>query len=318
MPVSGTPDLSGTVTSGTVVVSPNFVSSGGRDCSSMTNIVPAITKAFGSELLGRMRSASIKQTQTATIYVQMVDSLGDPIDLSTCSTLTLKGRFREVINPSDAVSSSNEVVGSFADTAAGYIALDVPETISKVSGIYYAEIGVFDAGTNKLKSSNTIYLFVEPNLFGGMGPRLMYPLPTIQEARIRLRDSGPEENLLLRELEFDLTELCDALINCVNWWNTAQPPIDIYFTTTNYPFYHPSGYVSYLMRMSAIRYMRNHLDYSAAGVTIDDQNKFGPYLQAAKLMQEEYEGLILQKKASINMNMAMTSSGSPYGGWYSY
>lgn len=310
MPVIGTPV--GGISGPYISFVPAYTSSTGRDIATLTTILPSISQVFGRSIPTRMRAAAIKQAQTASIILQITDQNGDPIDLTSGGTLTIKGRFREVINPGSVRTS--EIAGAFANAPGGYVSFTVPDSVAACSGIYYAEAGIYNSDA-KLLTTNTIYLYVEPNLFGGSFGRTMFPLPSIQEARLKLRDSGPEENVILRDYEFDPAELCEALIWCVNYWNTSQPPIDIFFNTNNYPFYLHQGYVSFLMDLAGRRYMRNHLPYQAAGVSVDDQNKFQQYMQAAAQMKQEYMELVKHKKVQINCQMAMTSSGSGYG-WY--
>lgn len=167
-----------------------------------------------------------------------------------------------------------------------------------------------------LMFSNVLYAYIEPSTFNNPTPNVMFPLPMINDVRLRLWDVDPAANRLINEYEFDLADLCAALERVVRYWNTAQPPIDLAYNTTNFPYYMPNGYIGYLLEMAAHRFRRNHLPYQGGGLSIDDQNKYDQYFKTSTLLLKEYYDFIRTKKIQLNAEMAfgsITSGYSTYG-----
>lgn len=303
MSVTGTP------------IDPPVISS--ISCADQSTIIPDTTTIYGELLPTKMRGVAVKQSQTATLQLTLLNRDGDPVDLGSCGSATVKYKFREAVMSCATSASTPEVDAGIVDPSAGVVSADIPVETAVDYGIYIVEVGVFD--TDNLLFSNSMYLFVEPSLFGTTAKaNLIYPMPSIQEMRIRLRDNAPEENRLIDEYEFDIAELCDALIRCVRYWNYSQPPINIFFNSTNFPFYLPNGYSAPLLEIAARRYMRNHLPYQAGGISVDDQNKFQQYLNVSQALWQDYTQFIKTKKVQINCEGAMQSWPSSYSSYYQY
>ena len=275
-----------------------------------------VTQIYGTSIPTRMRGIACRAGQRANIKLSILDDMGNPIDLRASpfsgDDSNVLFNFREAVSP----VKTAQAVGSVLDAATGVVVATVPESIWRYQGVYIVDVGVMDdddPNTAVMLAGCSAYLMVEPSTFGAAALTYLFKMPTLQEARLRLRDSGPEENRLLGELEFDGAEMADALVMCVTHWNSSQPPINVFYTTTTYPYFMPEGYMSWLLRCAAIRYMRNHLPYQAGGVSVDDQNKYKEYLAVSKDMWEAYTSFVRQKKAQINMEGAMQSLISPYG-----
>ncbi len=300
------------------------------------DISPKITTLYGIELPTKKRAWNISQGTVTTINFQFLDSIGNPVDLSVyceagsqCIPSILL-RIREVIALDP--NKITEIVCDIVDAEQGIITADIPVTLSDDPGVYNAEFGVFMPGdtfslsrprrskrfrlataVGDLAFTNQAYLWVNRGLFGNP----MFPNagpPTIDEVRLAIRDNAPEENRLLDELEFDLTELCYATEMGVRYWNESQPPINVVFDTRNYAV--RDKWIRYitgqLLVTAAHRFRRNHLPYQAGGIAIDDQNKFQIYDQSGMMLMQEYKEWVKLKKVQINCMAAITSTGSSY------
>ena len=58
--------------------------------------------------------------------------------------------------------------------------------------------------------------------------------------------------------------------------------------------------IGFLMRIAAQSYMRNHLPYKAAGLSVDDKNKFEWYAKEGKQRIEDYKEWAKDVKIQMN------------------
>ena len=120
------------------------------------------------------------------------------------------------------------------------------------------------------------------------------------DIRIWLRDE-PAANLLLDDYEYTPEEIRTAMTHSVDFWNDQPPYIGCYDVKT-FPWRSGlmRGTVATLLFMAANRFRRNTLQYSAAGTTIDDQNKAPAYDMAAGRMWDEYKNWVATHKRAVN------------------
>ena len=149
--------------------------------------------------------------------------------------------------------------------------------------------------------ANSFYLCLEPGL-AGPGQSVKSGLPTLAEIRLHLRD-WPEANRLLDNYEFDLSEIYAAAVRCVDYWNETPPPLPQKLDTTNFPFrYHwMEGIVYQLFLTAAHWFRRNHLPYTAAGVSVDDLNREQAYLSFAQEKKQVWQDFVQKTKVRANM-----------------
>lgn len=286
----------------------------------MADITPGVTQLYGLPLPTRRRAFAIAQSQSSTVQLQFFNNQGNPADLLALQDSeddpSCKCRMREVI--STCRRDLHSVDGTVDDAEQGLVTVSIPSAVAATSGVYNLEVVARRASDNSIFISNTFYLWVDRGLFNDNSRFKTLGPPTVDECRLYLRDSAPEENRLLDDLEFDLAELCQSTEMAVRVWNESQPPIDLYFDTRNYP---PrdrwlQAIAGKLLQMAAHRFRRNHLPYQSAGLSIDDQNKFQQYDQAGLSLLADYREWVKQKKTQINCEMAITSSVSDYSGRY--
>lgn len=176
----------------------------------------------------------------------------------------------------------------------------------RLPGIY---LGSIQVGTNDdyLFAQYPVYINVEPNI---ATPYNYVGVLTIPEVRMHLLDTDPSLNTLLDDYEFSDAEILNAMRKPVDYWNEALPPIAPYQHTT-FPFRHNwlEGTCGYLLKSAAFKLRRNALDYSAAGLTIEDTPRAEFYLQLADKMLQEYFAWVSEKKMSINLGMGFGTIG---------
>lgn len=124
------------------------------------------------------------------------------------------------------------------------------------------------------------------------------------EVRIFLRDTDPEANLLINDLEFSPEEIRTAMNLAMDRWNDTPP--DIYRMDYDHFPYRSIlllGVSANLLSMAAHRYRRNSLAINAGGTSVNDQDKSREYDQAAARLSAEFMQGIRTKKRELNSNL---------------
>lgn len=311
MPIIGTPVLlppvAPTVTTGYVVS-------------------PPVPMTFDAPILSKMRAAVIQQAQYAALKVQLFDAgalvpvdltlyglTNGPAPLPGLGSPAIKFRFMEAIG---AIAVDADVQG-VSDATTGIISCTVPDSVTANSGVYLCETGVFDA-LGRMLFSNTYYILVDRGLFttsGTANPAQSGQVgaPSLHEIRLNLKDH-PESNRLIDDYEFDVPDICEAIVRSVQFWNTAPPPLTIAYNTTNFPWRYQwmDGIAAHLFEAAASYYRRNNLKHQAGGLSIDDLNKEREYLQAWQMRYERWTKWTQMKKVELNVAEGFGVFGSPY------
>lgn len=290
---------------------------------------PRTTRVEGRPVLAKRPAVAYAQGLAPVVEVVVRDGEGRPVNLtglglasanpaSSASSASSAGaggrvlmRLREVFS----VGPQNppiEVEGFAWDAPAGVTRFKLPKEAGAAPGAMIAEIGLYDEA-GELVYTYDLHVLVERGQFGevvtGRG------LPAVDEVRLWMRDNDPTDNFLLRELEFDLSEVVESMIDCVREWNTSLPPIRQKYNTCTFP--NPSamrlGVMGRLYQLAAKHYRRAHLPYSAGGVQLDDKNKAPEYEQVGQAMCQQYTQWVKTDKARINRENFTGTSGSPYG-----
>lgn len=140
-----------------------------------------------------------------------------------------------------------------------------------------------------------------------------FPL-TISEIRLWCRDWAPEVNDLLDEVEYKDTEIVAAIRRAIDMWNGTPPMMSRHvYSTVTFPWKFRSQWIDvtigFLKIMAAEWYERNHLPYQAAGVSIDDRNKFASYRQDGYQRLQNYQAWMKDVKVQLNMQGAFGRTG---------
>lgn len=305
-----------------VIGTPVFTPILGPSGTPLITVSPGVSTIFGKAMPAKMRAVAIKQSQQAGILLQLLDLIGNPVDLTTYGfpgsgtdpNYTIQVAFQEALNISDRQTG---VLGTVIDPTQGLVTFMAPEFILTRSGVRLVEAGAFFQGNMIL--SNTIYMLIERGLFSvqGFGHNAFGP-PTTQELRLYLRDT-PEGNRLTDQYEFDVAEICDAMVRSVHEWNTAPPLINIAYDTITFPYrmYWIIGIVANLLENSSHWFRRTTLPYQGGGLAIDDLDKFKEYEAAAAQMRQRWTTWVQMNKVQTNMASGFGTLGSPYyDGWW--
>lgn len=234
-----------------------------------------------------------------------------------------------------------EYDATIVDAANGVVEVSLPRGATVVPGVYFGEMAVVipeeeeddeespgivasdaveedDLPSGNVIFSNIFYVIISRGMWstrrhGPGGP------PTVPEIRLHLRDSDPRESFLLDNLRFDDAELALAITRPVEYWNETPPDLGRVYTTQSFPWrYHwLEAICANLFWMAAERFRANNLQYSAAGVQVNDQDKELNYERAAQRRDAEWKNFVRRKKSEINLNSAYggVGSGYQYGGY---
>lgn len=207
------------------------------------------------------------------------------------------------------------------DAGAGVVSFDYSPTnkFTRRAGIFTAEAQILENGV--VRKVYPFFLIVNPALTGASEDSNQ--MLSVAEIRMSLRDTDPESNFLLDELDFKTNEIALMIRRAIDYWNEIPPPIQTY-KATNFPFrYHLSlGVIGLLHQTASIHKMRNNLDYSAGGVTVADTIKWQQYENIGTRMWDEYRTWVRNKKIELNIQGGYMQLNSGYqrqfyyGGYY--
>jgi len=218
--------------------------------------------------------------------------------------------------PEDNVAWATEDA-DIISASEGVIEFDYSPTnkLSRRAGIFTAEAQIIQDGL--LRKTYPFFLVVNPSLTGQQQDSNQ--MLSVAEIRMSIRDVDPESNFLLDELDFKTNEIALMIRRAVDYWNETPPPV-AYYKATNFPYrYHLSlGVIGALHNMASIHKMRNNLDYTAGGVTVQDTAKWKQYAEIGARLWDEYRQWVKHMKYQINIEGGYRQLGSGYSRGYFY
>jgi hypothetical protein len=249
-------------------------------------------------------------------------SSGQPInltdyDITDSSSSSSSGNLTGVMIVLKELPSDNnawyEEQALIVDAAAGKIRIAYTAHDVRRAGIFTGEAQIWQDGL--MKRIFPFFFNVNPSLSGSAGDSLH--VLSVAEIRMTLRDTDPEANTLLDELEYKQEEIMLAIRRCIQYWNEVPPPIGTY-KPTNFPFpYHLSiGVASILYGMATHLKLRNDLDYSAGGVTVKDTMDWPSYREMQDRLWQQWTDWVKATKYRMNIEGAFKVLGSGYGYGY--
>ena len=124
------------------------------------------------------------------------------------------------------------------------------------------------------------------------------------DVRIWLRDNDPGANLLLDDYEFSPEEIRTSMTLTVDYWND-QPPYIRCHSVKTFPWRSMMlrGTAANLLFIAAHRFRRNSLKYTAGGMAVADQEKYGEYDQAGEKLWTEYRQWVAVQKRALNTEL---------------
>lgn len=299
-------------------------------CIGQSILAPATPKdaSTGKAILTRTFAVEIRGQQKATIQFTMRDRQGTPVDLSHCAcepdgSLSLsvsdsdsdddgtpECMYRLVFRMAEYLSGGGkEYAARYVDAKNGVVAVDLMPDDTKLPGIYFGEFALVEedidptTGDSVVVFSNKFYVNIGRNLWNNrmhcqnpLGP------PSISEVRMFLRDSSSDESYLLDNVAFTDEEIMQATWMPIAYWNETPPPV-AYHSTATFPYRYNwlMAITGYLFLIVAEQQRRNNLQYSAAGVQVNDQNREMNYEQAAQNKLNDWKLFVRAKKVEINL-----------------
>jgi hypothetical protein len=348
MAVNATPTL--TAQSPCDAPSPKPVRLTPQFCGGQNILTAPLSTVNKRPILSRMRAITVRSGQQAVIRWTMQDRTGNPVDLTDClecateldseqilltpdgETLPeedpnagqacqapyhLKLRIHEylAVGYNELVDMSrHEFPATIIDAPNGVVSATIPAEATNQPGVYFAEMALVNdddaEAAEYILFSNIFYLYIDRSLWSRRGP---HGPPSIAEVRLHLRDSDGNENFLLDNIKFDDAEIASAAVNALAYWNEIPPDI-VQHTSQTMPYrYHwLEGICGQLFMMAAEQFRANRLQYSAAGVNIDDQDKEQNYEAAAARRWSTYTEFVRRKKAELNLEACWGGIGSGY------
>ena len=142
------------------------------------------------------------------------------------------------------------------------------------------------------------------------------PIPqsvTLDDIRMFMIDRVPDDNFLLDAVEFSDEQIYRAMYFATDRYNST-PPLLTLLSIEQMPHYTLIlGTTAILLRMKAMNYARNRLDYSQKdGSAVQDKNKMQEYVALSKYLMAEYDRSVRELKYAANIESAYGSVGSPY------
>lgn len=302
-------------------------------------IRPKQTIVEGCPVLPKLQCHEVQMGQDARLLWNFKNPAGELVDLTEvladCDVGSTDGttfdgissptcgatlRVRELTGVDFQQDLIHSVDVTIVDATTGLVRANaLPDAIIRAPGVYLEEWAIFTPD-GRMLFSNQCCTFVRRGLFGvdndpskrNLGP------PTLEEIRLSMRDSAPQDNMLLDEVEFDAAEISQAVLRPIMYWNETPPPIQPLMTTKTFPFREMwlLGIQAYLFDIAANHYRRNQLAYSAGGVSVDDKNKEQQYLATSNRLLMQFREMLRAKKIEINISMFSGSLGSPYSGLF--
>jgi len=193
------------------------------------------------------------------------------------------------------------------DAKNGKITCDLPAGGMKLPGLFPAQLGVYNED-EEILFTQPYWLMVNP----GMDYQTYGPI-TIPEVRLMLRDSCPDQNFLIDDFEFTDDQIVACIRLPIDEFNEKYQPKTNY-SPSNFPhrFHWLRAATGYLMEIASKGYIRNHLDYSAGGVSVQDKNKFAVYAKMGADLVAEWRTFVKECKLELNIDNGFSNLGSGY------
>jgi hypothetical protein len=138
---------------------------------------------------------------------------------------------------------------------------------------------------------------------------------TVEDVRIFLCDYAPK-NRLLGTIEWESEQIEKAIEYTISAYNEHLPHIQEYPINDSSKFPYRSllllGVTSWLLKSAGLGRIRNQLQFSTGGVTINDQAMADIYLQLGQAMAQEFDIKTMGIKKAENVKRGFGHIGSEY------
>lgn len=210
------------------------------------------------------------------------------------------------------------VEGTVRSYKEGKVVFHLDQRHTNKPGMYLGEIGLFRG--DLLMARYPMYVVMEPTAFATQQSGRWGGQITVAEIRLTLRDTMPNDNFLLDEVEFKTHEIMQAMRMPIDYWNGILPPdVTLKYNYNELPddfrYFLLRGTTGYLLEMAAASYRRNELVTNAGGVQLADRSKWQQYDNRARELIQEFQVWAKMRKAALSMEMAGGRVHSPYIIW---
>jgi hypothetical protein len=287
----------------------------------MAKVAPTVTEVDGIASPSRKQGIQIPQGLAAWIEWTLRDDAGNPANLtglgfpesSSSGSSAAGGSIKLRVIECLSLSQQNrpiEIEGEAVDPTNGVVKAKLTSKAVEKPGVYIVEWSVYSPDGD-LEHVTQGSMIVNRTLAGGaqaIGP------PTLQEIRLHLRDSGPEDNYLLDTVENDLAEVAACIERAVQVWNETLIFVPKRYTTVNFPYRSQwlDAICGYLFTLAAHNYDRNLQAYTAGGTSMQDKNKGPGYMQKGMGLIQQYKDWVKQRKGQINLESAFGGTSERY------
>lgn len=264
------------------------------------------------------RVFNVSVCQDAYLDFLFVDDTGNPQDLELPG-IGFKAIIKESVSRSKPIRC--EVImpaPPIADEDKGKLKIHLSPKETGSPGIYNGTVICYPLDNDKaIIKECPFYVYIT---YGLDSPGNRGPL-SLTELRLYLRDSSPEENLLIDGYNFSDEEILLATKISIQKFNDMLPRENFpVFNSSNFPFRSilMDGILGQLFFMAAEWHRKNNLQYSAGGVSLNDKNKEPNYLQAANMHWQQFLQDSKAEKVKLNMDLNWDTIPSAYAytWWY--
>jgi len=255
----------------------------------------------------------MEKTFTIQLYKTLVGAVES--DLEALGVTSLKFWAKEMLHHQDFYLEKDVNMASPPGTD-GIVTLDLDPADIPYAGMWYAGIVGYNA-SEEIIAEWPMWLEVRKSITQTVSGNT--PI-NIAEVRLVLRDSMPEANNLLLEYEFSDTEIAFCMMRPIEEWNEMLPPVKT-FTGATFPYRENwrKATAGYLMRTAARKYLRDDLQYSAGGLSVNDKRKWDAYENLGQKLIDEWRSWAKQEKVRLNSHACYGNLGSAaFGGWRVY
>jgi hypothetical protein len=257
---------------------------------------------------------SLVTEMNKTLPIALYDNLigSNPVDLSALGVASLKFKVKEMIHHTEHYIEKDIPIPS-PPREDGIVFMDFDPEDIPYAGMWYAAVIGYNS-SDQIVAEWPMWLEIRKSLDQMIACNS--PI-NIAEVRLVLRDSVPEANELLLEFEFSDTEIAFCIMRPVEEWNEMLPPVQT-FTGATFPYRENwrKAAAGYLMRTAARKYLRDDLQYSAGGLSINDKRKWDAYEKLGQTLIDEWRAWAKQEKVRLNSLKCYGNIGSAaFGGW---
>jgi len=252
-------------------------------------------------------------TNMRKVYtIELRDSLcgGGPVDLTGVAQV----KFIAKEWPTAPETYIDKAMSIDTPVTDGHVSMTLTPSNLQYAGIWPAAVVCLNA-SSEVTAEYKCYLYVQQSYtVAGQTAQTTQPLQ-LHDIRLAMRDTCPEFNTLLDDLEFSDVEIMYALVRPVEEWNETSPDLSesgYSYTQNTFPWreHWRRATIGYLLQAAAFRYARNNLSYSAANLTVADMDKARDYSALSDSMLKEWRTWMTLKKREINTTLC-------YGGIHS-